>query len=199
MSRAALAFKPRTGKAILIMLAGNSGEAKVLERSEVPLLPQGEFAPYHAAEGLEPETARRYVTESRARAQRLAITAVREAARRCAASGHELCGCAVLVGTGMPNWTIDEILAVHVRMHKAEGEMFRDALIAGVRACGMEPITLPDKTALDSAAERLGIARARLDAELATLGRAAGPPWGKYQKEAAAAALVVLTRRETSK
>ena len=36
--------------------------------------------------------------------------------------------------------------------------------------------------------------RARLDARLATLGRSAGPPWGKDQKEAAAAALVALKR-----
>jgi len=80
MSRAALAFKPRTGRAILVMLAGDFHEARVIERSEIPLLP----------------------------------------------------------------------------------------------------------------AKKLGVTRARLDADLATLGKAAGPPWGKYQKEAAAAALVVL-------
>jgi hypothetical protein len=39
----------------------------------------------------------------------------------------------------------------------------------------------------------LGVTRARLDAQLAALGKAAGPPWGKHQKEAAAAALVALT------
>jgi hypothetical protein len=33
---------------------------------------------------------------------------------------------------------------------------------------------------------------ARLDAALATLGKSAGPRWGKEQKEAAAAALVAL-------
>jgi len=30
----------------------------------------------------------------------------------------------------MPDWSTDEILAVHVRMHKAEGELFRDVLVA---------------------------------------------------------------------
>jgi len=38
----------------------------------------------------------------------------------------------------------------------------------------------------------IGLTRARLDAHLAMLGRSAGPPWGKDQKEAAAAALVAL-------
>jgi hypothetical protein len=196
MSRAALAFKPRTGRAILVMLAGSYGGARVVERSEIPLLPAGEFATYHAAKELKQADAAGYVKGSIARAQHLATGAVREAAKRCAEAGHELSGCAVLVGTGMPAWTADEILAVHARMHKAEGEMFRGVLVEAVRACGLELTTLPDKTAIDSAAKRLGMTRARLDTCLAALGRAAGPPWSKYQKEAAAAALVVLKSAE---
>jgi hypothetical protein len=94
----------------------------------------------------------------------------------------------------MPDWTTEEILAVHVRMHQAEGELFRDVLVAGARACGLELIMLPDKSALDAAAERLGVTRARLLANLAVIGRAAGPPWAKDQKEAAAAAFVALER-----
>jgi hypothetical protein len=194
VSRAALAFKPRTGRAILVVLAEDSRGPRVIERSEIPLLPAGEFAPYHTAEGLERAAARSYIKESIARAQRLATNAVRDAAKLCIDAGHEVCGCAVLVGTGMPGWTTDEILAVHIRMHQAEGEMFRAVLIVAVRACGIELMTLPDKTALDAAAKNLGVARARLDADLAVLGKAAGPPWSKYQKQAAAAALVVLNR-----
>jgi hypothetical protein len=192
MSRVSFGFKPRTGRAIFVMLAGDLHGPRVIERSEIPLLPEGEFAPYHAAEDLEREAANRYVSESIARAQHLATQAVRSAAKRCAEAGHALCGCAVLVGTGMPAWTTEEILAVHVRMHKAEGELFRDVLVRAVRTCGIELTTLPDKTAIDAAAKKLGVTRSRVDAELAALGKAAGPPWGKYQKEAAAAALVVL-------
>jgi hypothetical protein len=150
----------------------------------------------HAAKELKQEEAAGYVKGSVARAQRLATGAVREAAKRCDEAGHELSGCAVLVGTGMPDWTTEQILAVHARMHKAEGEMFRAVLVEAVRACGLELTTLPDKTAMDAAARQLGITRARLDTRLAALGREAGPPWSKYQKEAAAAALVVLKNRE---
>ena len=92
----------------------------------------------------------------------------------------------------MPDWSTDEILAVHVRMHKAEGELFRDVLVAGARACELQLTTLPDKSALDEASKRLGLTRARLEARLTALGKSAGPPWGKDQKEAAAAALVAL-------
>ena len=188
MARVAVGFKPRTGRAVLVVVAADG----VVERAEVGLLPPGEMAPYHAAEGLQPAAARRHVSDAIARAKKLAKNAVADAAKRCADAGHDLKGVGILVGTGMPEWTTEEILAVHVRMHKAEGEMFRDILLAAVREQGFEPVTLPDKTALDAAARRLGIKRAKLDARLAALGKAAGPPWGAYQKEAAAAALVAL-------
>ncbi len=191
MSVAALGFKPRTGRAVLVVLAMDK-EPRVIERAEVPLLPRGEMAPYHAAEGLESKAADRHVKAAIETARMLARAAVKEAVKRCAGAGHEIVGCGVLVGTGMPDWTTYEILAVHVRMHKAEGEMFRDILVEAARECGFEPVTLPDKTAIDAAAKKLGLTRAQMDARLATLGKAAGPPWARYQKEAAAAALVAL-------
>lgn len=46
--------------------------------------------------------------------------------------------------------------------------------------------------ALDDAAKRLRLSRGRLDERLIALGKSAGAPWGKDQKEAAAAALVAL-------
>ena len=195
MSAAALGFKPRTGRAVLVSLAVVEREARVIDRAEIGLLPPGEMAPYHAAEGLEPKAADRHVKEAIARARRLAKAAVGDAVKRCEKAGHDVAGCGVLVGTGMPPWTTDDILAVHVRMHKAEGEMFRDILVEAARACGFEPVTLPDKSAIDAAAKGLSLTRAQMDARLAALGKAAGPPWGQYQKEAAAAALAALGRR----
>ena len=187
MSRVALGFKARTGKAILVVLAEGP---KVIERTEVALLPEGEFAPYHAAEELEPAAAREHVAKSIATAQRMATAAIRGAAKR-----YKLCGCGVLIGPGMPDWTTDEILAVHFRMHKAEGELFRDVLVKGAKECGIALSTLPQKSPFDAAAKLLGVSRARLDADLAALGKSAGPPWGAHQKEAATAALVALANR----
>jgi hypothetical protein len=192
--RVALGLKARTGRAVLVAVAGDAQEPQFVERSQIRLVRGGVLAPYHAAEGLAPADARESVKRGIAEAHRLAASGIREAARRLADAGHELCGCAVLAGTGMPSWSTDEILAVHVRMHKAEGELFRDVLVAGARACGLELTTLPHKSAIDDAAKKLGLTRPRLDARLAALGRSAGPPWGKDQKEAAAAALVALKR-----
>lgn len=190
--RVGLGLKARTGRAVLVAVAGDVCDPQLVERSQIHLLPDGAWAPYHAAQGLEPTEARRSVKRNVAAAHRLATNGIRAAVRRFAAAGHEVCGCAVLVGAGMPSWTTDEILAVHVRMHQAEGELFRSVLVEGVRACELRLTTLPDKSALNDAAAMLGLTRARLDAGLARLGKAAGPPWGKDQKEAAAAALAAL-------
>jgi hypothetical protein len=190
--RVALGFKARTGRAILVAVGGNVREARVLERAQIQLLPDGDWAPYHAAEGLPAEAARESVRRSIASAHRLAEDGVRNATERLAAGGHDVAACGVLVGAGMPPWSTEEILAVHVRMHKAEGELFRDVLVAGARACGLAVTTLRDKTALDDAAASVNLGRPGLERLLAALGKTVGPPWGKDQKEAAAAALAAL-------
>ena len=73
MSRVALAFKPRTGRAVLVILADEPHGARVLERAEIPLLPPGDWAPYHAAEGLPSKEADRKVKKSIADARRMAV------------------------------------------------------------------------------------------------------------------------------
>src|SRR5258708_26726305 len=192
--RVAFGLKARTGRAVLVAVGGDPQQPQLIERLQIPLLPEGAWAPYHAAQGLEPAQARESVRRSIASAHRLAASGLREAAKRIAEAGHELCGCAVLVGTGMPGWSTDEILAVHVRMHKAEGELFRDVLVAGARACDLPLTTLAHKSVREDPASTLRLNRARLDALLATLGSSAGPPWRKDHKEAAAAALVALKK-----
>ena len=192
--RVALGFKARTGRAIVVAVGGDVAEPQFIDRAQIPLLPEGTFAPYHAAEGLDPVDAHESVKSSIAAAHKLATSGIRESAQRVSEAGHEVCGCAVLVGPGMPAWSTEQILAVHVRMHQAEGELFRDVLVAGARACHLELTTLPEKSALDDAAKAAGLSRSRLDATIAALGKAAGAPWSKDQKEAAAAALAALKR-----
>lgn len=190
----ALGLKARTGRAILVAI-GASQEVRVLERTELKLLPEGEFAPYHAAEGLPSAAAQKSVARSIASAHRLAEEGIRNAVGALTGGGHEICGCGVLVGGGMPPWSTDEILAVHVRMHQAEGELFREALVAGAHACGLTLTKLREKAALVQAASMLRVSHTDLETQLVTLGKAVGAPWGKDQKEAAAVALVALGAR----
>lgn len=190
--RVAIGFKPRTGRAVMVIVGGETKAPVFIERREIPLLPPGGFAPYHVAAELPPAKRQASVDRDIATARGMAEQAVRDAIARCKAAGHEVVQCGVLIGKGLPAWTTDEIIAVHVRMHMAEGEMFRDVLVQGARACKLGPVTLPDKTALEDAARLLKMKRAQFASTLEALGKQAGPPWQKLQREAAAAALAAL-------
>ena len=190
--RAAIGVKPRTGRAVMVVVGGEPSAPVLLEKREIALLPPGDFAPYHAAAELPRSRQQACVDRAIANAHRLAREHLREAMRRCEEAGRPAKACGVLVGNGMPKWTTDEILAVHVRMHAVEGELFREVLVAAARACKLSLATLPDKSAFESAAKSLAMKPALLEAKLAELGKAAGPPWRKLEKEAAAAALVAL-------
>jgi hypothetical protein len=190
--RVAIGLKARTGRAILVAVGGRFPDCRVAERSELPLLPAGAFAPYHAAAELDSPAAHDSVQRSITAARVLATQGIRAAVDRLAGAGHEVAACGVLVGNTLPPWTTDEILAVHVRMHAAEGALFRDVLVTGAQACGLALATLPDRSALDAAAAAIGRDRRALDACIAALGRSSGAPWGRDQKEAAAAAMAAL-------
>jgi hypothetical protein len=92
----------------------------------------------------------------------------------------------------MPNWSTAEILAVHFRMHKAEGVLFRDVLIRAGKICNLKVVKIPEKLLLKHAAHALGTPASELEKRLTALGKSVGPPWGRDQKDAALAAWVAL-------
>ena len=190
--RAAIGFKARIGRASMVIVGGEPLVPVFIESREIALLPAGDFAPYHVAAELPPAQKHKHVDEAIAVAHRMAEQAIRDAMSRCKSAGHEVVACGSLVGKGMPAWSTDDILAVHVRMHVAEGELFRNVLAAGARACKLQLTTLPDKAALEYAARALGVKGSQLETSLAAVGKAAGPPWRKEQKEACAAAMAAL-------
>ena len=190
--RVALGLKARTGRAIAVAIG--AAPLEVVERAQMRLLPEGAFAPYHVAETLPADARQASVDRDIAAALRLAETGIRDVVDRLRKAGHEVCCCGVLTGGDMPPWSTDEIVAVHVRMHQAEGKLFRDVLIAGARACGFAPATLREKTAHDDAATLLRLEASELESRLSSLGKRAGAPWGKDQKEATLAAMVALAQ-----
>jgi len=187
-------LKAHSGWAALVALGKNGEELSVVDRRRIELVEEAwAKQPYHAAEDLNLKEARQVVMRGIAEARRIARRELRVEIRRQRDLGNEVVGCAVLVGTPMPDWTVEQILAVHFRMHQAEGVLFRDALTESATACELRLVTLPEKTLLEDAAKTLNTPAADLLKKIATLGKAAGPPWGKDQKNAALAALVALS------
>jgi hypothetical protein len=120
---------------------------------------------------------------------------VKAAVQRAVDAGHRAAAGGVLVGEPMPAWSVGAILAVHFRMHKAEGALFREALARAVEACGLRLVAIPEKALEMHAPEVLGARPESLARTLAELGREAGPPWGRDQKDAALAAWLALRGR----
>jgi len=194
--KVAFGMKAHSGWAALVVLGTRSGELQVVDRCRMELVEKDEASwakqPYHAAERLNAGDARDLVRQGLVTARRIAVREMRRVVKRAREAGHEVAACAVLVVDPMPDWTVDEILAVHFRMHKAEGVLFRDALARAARACGLRLLRVPEKQLHEHAERALATSVNSLRKTIASLGKSVGPPWGKDQKDAALAAMIAL-------
>jgi hypothetical protein len=194
--KAVLGLKSHSGWAALVVLGTAGGDLHVIDRRRIELVKEGDAGwakqPYHAAEHLRPETARDVVKRGVAAARQIAAREIRAVVQRTQAAKHEIAACAVLVGDPMPSWSVDEILAVHFRMHKAEGALFQGVLGAAARTCGITLVAVPVKQLAAQARTTFGPRTSKILAQIALLGRSVGPPWGKDQKEATLAAAIAL-------
>lgn len=197
--RVAFGMKAHSGWAALVVLGTRGGELQVVDRRRMGLIEEAEASwakqPYHAAADLNAADARDLVGRGIAAARRIAVREMRAAVERAGDAGHDVAVCAVLVGDPMPEWSVDEILAVHFRKHKAEGVLFRDALAHAAGASGLRLLGIPERQ-LDEHAERaLATPVDTLRKMIASLGKSVGPPWGKDQKDASLAAMIALQGR----
>lgn len=191
--KVAFGMKAHSGWAALVVVGTRDGDFTVVDRRRIELV-EDEWAkqPYHAAEDMAAGAARDVVERGIEAAQRIAVREMHSAVRREQERKNEVTACAVLVVRAMPDWSIEEILAVHFRMHKAEGVLFRDALIRATKASGLRLVAIPEKLLTEHAERALGRPVSRLVKQVATLGKFVGPPWGKDQKDATLAAMIAL-------
>ena len=196
--KVAFGLKAHSGWAALVVVGVRGGRAEVVDRRRLELVRADEEfakAPYHAAEEMKPAPARELIERSLEVSRRNALREMRAAVKRAAADGHDVAACAVLMGDPMPGWSIEEIRAVHFRMHKAEGVLWREALGRAAEECGLRFVPVPEKQLSVFAARALGAKPASLPGRIAALGKGIGSPWGKDQKDAALAALAALSSR----
>ena len=191
--KVALGLKAHSGWAVLVVIGSDGNELHVVDRRRIELVDEGwAKQPYHAAEGLEQKKARVLVKRGTDSAYRIARREIKLATKRLREQQHEIIACAVLVANPMPDWSTDEILAVHFRMHKAEGVLFADALARAAVECELNLIAIPEKQLNEQAEKSLATPLSDVMKEVITLGKVVGAPWGKDQKNAALAAIVAL-------
>lgn len=194
--RIAVGLKAHSGWAALVAIGGSDNELQICDRRRIELVEPGDPGwarqPYHAAEDLPPDKARQVVERGIAAAHRVAAREMRACVKRSSKAGDEIVCCAVLVPAPMPDWTTAQILAVHMRMHKAEGVLFPAALSEAARACDLNLFPIPEKELGARVEKSLGIPLEVAMKQVVTLGQQVGAPWGKDQKLATLAAMIVL-------
>ncbi|MDG2539151.1 hypothetical protein P5Y53_15845 [Dyella jiangningensis] len=192
--KVAIGFKAHSGWAAAVAVGLQDEHPHLVDRQRLALVDTGDAAwarqPYHAAEGLTPSRADALVQRGVAAARETSAVCVDRWVQQLRDAGHDIAGGTVLTAPPMPAWTTAQILAVHIRMHQAEGKLFPDALAAAVAACGL-PLGLIPERALDE----LEPEACPWAEDIASMGRWTGPPWGADQKHAAMAALVIFGAR----
>ncbi len=182
MSEFAVAFgvTTRTGSAVVIALAAGPGGPQYAGRWDAPLMPEDvDAAAYHAAAGLTEAAADELVRRAEQAAETGGVAVLRAAAAGLP-SGASVLGVAVVAKAVSVPATTAQVLRSHAWMHAAEGVLYREAMLAAAQRCGWVARAV-DAASLPDGAD-----------ELAAIGRAAGRPWRKVEKDAARAALAVL-------
>ena len=155
----------------------------------------GPSQPFHAAVGMDIREAQLHVANSAARAAAMATAALRSMVEDLRQLGHGVSGCGLLLASGRPLPPLEKILASHPLLHTAEGELFRDALRAACRECGLPVTAIKERELFSQAAADLRLPSERIERHVADMGKGIGPPWRQDQKFAAVAAWLALRSR----
>jgi hypothetical protein len=195
MKLAALGFREHTGWAALVAVGGSGRAPHVVIRSRIELcnenLPR---AVYHAARDLDLPAAQRLVHKVEVAARRAAEGQLERTMDQLAASGYQVGAAAIAGGARRLGSDLAEILASHPLVHTAEGQLYREALADAAEHRGLPVVRFLQQELFEEAAKQVGLSEESMRAQLTGLGRALGPPWGKDQREAAAAAWLALAR-----
>ena len=187
-AHAAVGFRAHSGWAAAVAVAGPADAPAAIARRRIEMVDRGvpgAAQPYHAAAGLNLRDAERMVTNCAARAALLAQRALAAMVEELLSAGYAVTGCGLLLASGRPLPALESILASHPLIHTAEGELFREALRAASRECGVPMAAVKERELFTCGAAELGIPADALQQRLSEMGRVIGAPWRQDEKYAA--------------
>jgi hypothetical protein len=199
MKQAAIGLRAHSGWTAMVAIALEEGSPWVLWRGRPHLVETFTFEfrqPYHTAEKLPIDEARGVIARARDEATRLARCAIATVQKRATDIGCDLTSCGLLMASGRPLPALERILASHAMIHTADGELFREALVAAARSSGMEMFTIRENEVVESASHKLSMKPDEVLRRIAHLGVDLGPPWTQDEKLAALVAWLALVHRD---
>ena len=217
-----LGFRPHTGWAVAVAVGGHLVSPQVVERRVVALTDEAQVPAqiYHAAVELEPHAAEalvrkaeRVVAQVTGREVAGFVAELRSNGYLPLAAGVATTAAGPKSGFGRPDSgrpsnvqhsnvrhsNVAYVLAAHVRMHAAEGELYGEAIADALDEAGLPVTLIHPRDVAASAADGLGRDAGSLQRMVTAIGASLGPPWRKDEKEAtllAWTALADLERRD---
>jgi hypothetical protein len=198
MNQTAIGLRAHSGWTAMVAIALEEGSPWVLWRGRPHLVETFTFEfrqPYHTAEKLPIDQARDVIARARDEATRLARYAITTVQKRATDIGCDLTRCGLLLASGRPLPAFERILASHALIHTADGELFRQALVAAAHGCGLEMFTVKESEVVASASRQLEMTPDAVLRRTARLGADLGPPWAQDEKLAALVAWLALVHR----
>ena len=189
---AVLGFRPHTYWTAVVALAGPAYAPQVLERRRIVFAEGLQRFVYHQAENMEPAKAQAMIDEVRAATEANTAREVGGLVADLQNDGVEVRCAVTAAGTAKLPDSLADIVAVHARMHAAEGEFYRDVVAEGCRAVGLEVCRLIERDAPAVLGEKLRLDPAALEARIKEMGAALGPPWNEDYRLATQAAWTQL-------
>lgn len=196
MARAALGFSVHTGWAALVAVGPAT---TLLDRRRITMMGDDPELPrfvYHAIKDRPLAVAERAVRDSRKRALANARAAIEAAVAALSDAGASVVAAGVIAANQPAEEPLARIVESHSLIHSAEGELFRAAIRDGCAALHIPTVDVRARDLAERAAQVLGV---DVDAHLTAIGRAAGRPWAKDQKDACLVAGMALAARATSR
>lgn len=156
-------------------------DSEVIDRRRIELIAQGlpTMPHHHDAQGLPPD-------EAVALIERVRASAALCAAKALAALPLNVQAIAIRKRPPLPPTVAERIADYHAQT-RADGVMYRDALVEAAQALGWSVKEYAARTVFRQAAEALDLAD--ISSRLRQIGNRLGPPWRKDHQLAAAAAM----------
>jgi hypothetical protein len=214
-----LGFRPHTGWAVAVAVGGDLVSPQVVERRVVALTDEAQVPAqiYHAAVELEPHAAEalvrkaeRVVAQVTGREVAGFVAELRSNGYLPLAAGVATTAAGPKSGFGRPDSgrpsnvqhsnvrhsNVAYVLAAHVRMHAAEGELYGEAIADALDEAGLPVTLIHPRDVAASAADGLGRDAGSLQRMVTAIGASLGPPWRKDEKEATLLAWTALADLE---
>jgi hypothetical protein len=199
MKRAAIGFRMHSGWGALMAVSHRADKIEILERRRMlviePKVP-GAKQPYHFAENLDLPEAEKFLANCFSASREFALTAIREVVESLRVRQYSVVGAAIILASGRTLPPLPKILVSHALIHTAEGEFFREVVWGACQTLGVPVRGFRERDLEECAAAAFGKAAAKTLQQIASSGRALGPPWTTDQKTASLAALLMLANQK---